>query len=61
MRTTRTRWPSTSCTITSPGCISRFRCSPATAAGVTKTLMDLGGMVEVLEAWEAAQPKAKAA
>lgn len=33
---------------------STIRCSPAMAAGVTKTLMDLGWMVDVLEAWEAA-------
>jgi hypothetical protein len=26
------------------------------AAGVAKTLMDLGGMVDVLEAWENEQP-----
>ncbi len=31
------------------------------AAGVTTTLMDLGDMVDVLEAWEAAQPKEKKA
>jgi IS1 family transposase len=34
-----------------------IRCSPAMAAGVTKALMDLHGMVEVLEAWEAEQVK----
>ena len=33
---------------------STIRVSPAMAAGVTDKLMDLEGMVEVLEAWEAA-------
>lgn len=28
---------------------STIRCSPAMTAGVTKELMDLGGMVDVLE------------
>jgi IS1 family transposase len=37
---------------------SSIRCSPAMAAGITKELMDLGGMVDVLETWEMAQPKA---
>jgi IS1 family transposase len=33
---------------------STILCAPAMAAGVTDKLMDLAGMVEVLEAWEAA-------
>lgn len=33
-----------------------LRCTPAMAAGVTKTLWELADMVKVLEEWEAKQP-----